>query len=215
MPRKKTKIIPAILAKNKTEFIKQFKKVSPYFTYLQIDIMDGQFVKTKNSITPDNIKYITRKNKLEIHLMVTDVSKHITRWSKLKSVKKIIWHYEANKNTKRILAINDYLKNKKIKTGLAINPHTSLAKIKDIIRYFDTIQIMGVTPGKQGQRFQPKIIPKIKALRYKFPKINVEVDGGVSNKNFRSLHRAGANIISIGSYLQKAPSIKKALDKLK
>jgi len=215
MAKKKIKIIPAILAGNKAEFIKQWKKVSPYFKSAQIDIMDGQFVKTKNSITPDSIKYLTRKHSLEIHLMVYGVSKYITRWAKLKNVKKIIWHYEANKNIKRIGAINNYLVKKKIKTGLAINPNTSLANIKNIIPLFDTIQIMGVTPGQQGQRFQAKVITKIKALRYKFPNINIEVDGGVSDKTFKTLTRAGANILSIGSYLQTSKNVRETLNKLK
>lgn len=215
MAKQKIKIIPSILVKNKAEFTKVWKKLSPYFTYAQIDIMDGQFVKTKNSITPDTIKNLTRKHKLEIHLMVDGVSKYITRWSKLKNVKKIIWHYEANKDVKRIEAINNYLKNKQIKTGLAINPNTSLANIKNIIPLFDTIQIMGVTPGKQGQRFQSKVIKKIKALRYKFPKINIEVDGAVNDKTFKAITKAGANIVCPGSYFQKSKNVRESLNKLK
>jgi len=214
MTKKKIKIIPSILVKNKAEFVKVWKKLSPYFNYAQIDIMDGEFVKNKNSITPDTIKTLTRKHKLEIHLMVDGVSKYVTRFAKLKNVKKIIWHYEANTNIKRIEAINNYLKNKKIKTGLAINPNTPLSKIKNIISDFDTIQIMGVTPGKQGQKFQTKIIPKIKALRYKFPNINIEVDGAVNDKTFKIITRAGANIVCPGSYFQEAKNIKQVLNKL-
>ena len=214
MPKKKIKIIPSVLSKNKAEFTKHWKKISPYFNYAQIDIMDGQFVKSKNSITPETVRLLTKKHKLEIHLMVDGVSKYMTRWAKLKNVKKIIWHYEANKNITRIQAINNYLKNKKIKTGLAINPNTSLASIKNIITDFDTIQFMGITPGKQGQKFQAKILPKIKALRYRYPNINIEVDGAVNDKTFKAISKAGANIVCPGSYFQKADSVKEALAKL-
>jgi len=213
--KKRIKIIPSILVKNKAEFIKVWKKISPYFNYVQIDIMDGEFVKTKNSITPDIVKTLTRQHKLEIHLMVDDVPKYITRWAKLKNVKKIIWHYEVNKNTRRIEAINQYLKNKKIKTGLAINPNTSLASIKNIISRFDTIQIMGVTPGKQSQKFQPKVLAKIKALRYKYPNINIEVDGAINDQTFKTVTKTGANIVCPGSYFQKSTNIKQSLIKLK
>lgn len=215
MSKKKIKIFPSILAQNKAEFKKVWKKLSPYFTYAQIDIMDGNFVKNKNSITPDKIKNLTKEHKLEIHLMVDGVSKYMTRWAKLKNVKKIIWHYEANKNKDRIKAINKYLKAKKIKTGLAINPNTSLANVKDVIKDFDTIQIMGVTPGKQNQKFQSKVLKKIKALRHRFPDINIEVDGAVNDKTFKALTKAGANILCPGSYFQEAKSVKQALDKLK
>ncbi|MFA6307328.1 MAG: ribulose-phosphate 3-epimerase [Patescibacteria group bacterium] len=214
MKNKKIKIIPSILVKNKAEFTTVWKKLSPYFKYVQIDIMDGEFVKTKNSISPETIKNLTKKHNLEIHLMVNAVSKYITRWAKLKNVKKIIWHYEADKNTKRIEAINKYLKSQKIKTGLALNPNTSLASIKNIISDFDTIQIMSITPGKQGQTFQSKVLIKIKALRYKFPHINIEVDGAVNDKTFKIITKAGANIVCPGSYFQKAKNIKQALKKL-
>ena len=50
MPKKIIKIIPAVLAKNKTEFSKQWHKIAKHFSYVQIDIMDGVFVKTKNDI---------------------------------------------------------------------------------------------------------------------------------------------------------------------
>lgn len=213
--KKKIKIIPSVLSKNKADFTRDWKKVSPYFKYIQVDIMDGEFVKEKNSITPDNIKNITRHHKIEIHLMVDGVSKYIARWAKLKNVYKIIWHYEANTDIEHIQKINSFIKSKKIKTGLAINPNTSLAKIKDIIENFDTIQIMGVTPGKQGQKFQSKILKNISALRYKYPNINIAVDGAVNDKTLPALKKAGANIVCPGSYLQNAESITEAIKKLK
>ena len=113
------------------------------------------------------------------------------------------------------MAINKYLKSKKIKTGLAINPNTSLASIKNIIPKFDTIQVMSVTPGKQGQKFQTKILDKIKALRYKYPNINIEVDGAINDKTFKTVIKSGANIVCPGSYFQKSTNIKKSLNKLK
>lgn len=215
MPKKRTQIIPAILAKDKKGFELQWKKVAPYFNYLQIDIMDGQFVKQKNNISPYKIKGLMRGKKVEIHLMVESVSKYIATWSKFSNVQKIIWHYEADRDEKHIIKLVDFLKRKKIKAGLAINPKTGLAKIKKLIPLFDTIQIMGVNPGKQGQKFQSSIIEQIKALKYKYPKINIAVDGGVNEKNFSTITKAGANCIGIGSYLQKAGNVKEAIKKLK
>ena len=97
---------------------------------------------------------------------------------------------------------------------MAVNPNTSLAKIKDLIPKFNTIQIMGIKPGAQGRKFQPKVLKKIKSLRQKYPKLNIAVDGGVSEQNFAAIKKAGANIIAIGSYLQKSKDTKQALKKL-
>ncbi|MCD4760772.1 hypothetical protein K8R42_02650 [bacterium] len=212
---KTTKIVPAILVKNKVGFKKQFTKVKKYFKYIQIDIMDGVLVKEKNDIRPDTIKNFIRGYKIEVHLMVKGPSKYITRWIKLTNVQKIIWHYEAEKSINSIICLNKYVKANGVKTGLAINPNTSLAKIKNIIKNFDTIQIMAIKPGAQGRKFQPKVLKKIKALRKKYKNLNISVDGGVNDKNFKAIKKAGANIICIGSYLQKSKNIKEALKKLK
>ena len=212
---KTVKIIPAILASNKTQFTKQWHQVAKHFSYIQIDIMDGVFVKTKNDISPQSIKNLTRRHKLEIHLMVKDVPKYINKWLELRNIKKIIWHYEADKNINNILDINKYLKTQKIQTALSINPNTSLAKIKNIIPEFHTIQIMGVTPGKQGQKFQSKVLAKIKSLHKKYSKINIAVDGGINDQNIKQIKKAGANLISIGSYLQKSSNIRQNITKLK
>jgi ribulose-phosphate 3-epimerase len=211
---KLVKIVPAILVNNKAGFKKQFDRVKKDFKYIQVDIMDGILVKEKNAINPQTIKPMLRGYKIEIHLMVKDVTKYIEQWRKLKNVKKIVWHYEAEKDSEAILCLNKYLRSQKIQTGLAINPNTSLAKIKNIIPKFHTIQIMGIKPGAQGRTFQPKVLKKIKSLRKKYPKINIAVDGGVDNQNFSAIKKAGANIIAIGSYLQKSKDIKQALKKL-
>jgi len=107
-----TKIIPAILAKDKKEFKKQWSHIADYFKYIQIDIMDGEFVKNKTNINPYIIKDIIKNKDLEIHLMVDSISKYITTWSKVKNVKKIIWHYEANANIEQIKKFNKFLKDK-------------------------------------------------------------------------------------------------------
>ncbi len=214
MPKRSIKIVPAILAKNKTDFKKQFDKVRKDFNYFQIDIMDGRLTGQKNAINPTNVQNMLRGYKVEVHLMVTDIVKYVNQWTSLYNVKKIIWHWEAEKNKDANICLAKWLRANGIQPGLAVNPNTSLAKIKDVVKYFHTIQIMGVTPGKQGQRFQPKVLKKIKALRKKYPNLNIAVDGGINDKNFRAVKKAGANIICIGSYFQNSENTKQNLKKL-
>lgn len=214
MPKKAIKIIPAILAKDKKGLKKQLNKIEKYFHYVQIDIMDGILVDTKNNINPLVTKELLKKYDLEIHLMVKDVSTYIMKWQQLKNVKKIIWHFEAGENNEAIICLVEYLKKNKIKAGLALNPSTPIAKITKLIKYFDTIQIMGVVPGAQGKAFEAKTIGKIKNLRKKYPNLNISVDGAVSDKNIQAIKKAGANIIAVGSYLQNSKDIKNDLKKL-
>jgi len=215
MMAKKIQIIPAILANDVIEFKKQWLKVVKHFKLFQIDIMDGEFVATHNNLSPRKIKKIVKQQKLEIHLMVQDVNSYIGQWSTFKNVKKIIWHYEALNDEEAITQATRWLKKQKIKTGLAINPKTPLKKIISLAKKFDTILIMGVTPGQQNQKFNSKILSKIKKLRKKFPKKNIEIDGGVNEKNYKKIIKSGANLIAIGSYLQRNSDIKQAVKNLK
>ncbi|MBT4349773.1 ribulose-phosphate 3-epimerase [bacterium] len=212
---KKIQIIPAILAFDLEQLKSQYKKVAKDFDLLQIDIMDGEFVSSKNNLSPRKIKKIVKQQPLEIHLMVQDINSYIGQWSTFKNVKRIIWHYEALPDEEAIIQAVRWLKKQNIKAGLAINPTTTLKKILPLIKKFDTILIMGVTPGKQNQTFNRKALSKIKKLRKKFPNLNIEIDGGVNDKNYSKITKAGANLIAIGGYLQQAEDIKQAIAKLK
>ncbi|MCB9802992.1 ribulose-phosphate 3-epimerase [Candidatus Nomurabacteria bacterium] len=214
MPQK-IQIIPSLLAFDLNELEKQYKKVAKEFPLLQLDIMDGEFVKTKNNFSPRKIKKIVKTTNLELHLMVKDINSYIGPWAHFKNTKKIIWHYEANSDPEDIQAALKWLKKNKIKAGLAINPKTKLKNILSLIKKFDTILIMSVTPGKQGQKFDKKSLSKIKKLRKKFPQLNIEIDGGVNEKNYKKISKAGANLIVIGSYLQEAENLKTAIANLK
>ena len=74
---------------------------------------------------------------------------------------------------------------------------------------------MGIQPGAQGRKFLPNTIWKIKQLKKKYPKQKIAVDGGVNEKNFSKIKKAGADTVIVGSYLQKAPDIQQALKALK
>ena len=45
----------------------------------------------------------------------------------------------------------------------------------------------------------PSELPKVKALRKKYPELNIEVDGGLSEKTIDEAAEAGANVIVAGS----------------
>jgi ribulose-phosphate 3-epimerase len=71
---------------------------------------------------------------------------------------------------------------------------------------------MSVHPGFGGQSFIEAVLPKIKALR-KIYSGDIEVDGGINDRNARSIIDAGANILVAGSYFfgakDKADAVKK------
>ncbi|KAI5292621.1 RIBULOSE-phosphate 3-epimerase [Ascosphaera acerosa] len=47
--------------------------------------------------------------------------------------------------------------------------------------------------------FMPEVLPKVQALRTKYPDLDIQVDGGLSEKTVPAAADAGANVIVAGS----------------
>lgn len=61
------------------------------------------------------------------------------------------------------------------------------------------VLVMTVEPGFGGQSFMPDQLPKVTALRERYPNLPIEVDGGLSEKTIAPAADAGANVIVAGS----------------
>jgi ribulose-phosphate 3-epimerase len=61
------------------------------------------------------------------------------------------------------------------------------------------VLIMTVHPGFGGQKFMASELPKVKAVRERYPDLNIEVDGGISESTIDQAAEAGANVIVAGS----------------
>jgi ribulose-phosphate 3-epimerase len=61
------------------------------------------------------------------------------------------------------------------------------------------VLVMTVEPGFGGQSFMADQLPKVAELRKRYPEMNIEVDGGLSEKTIDQAADAGANVIVAGS----------------
>lgn len=61
------------------------------------------------------------------------------------------------------------------------------------------VLVMTVYPGFGGQKFMASELPKVQALRERYPNLNIEVDGGLGLGTIDQAADAGANVIVAGS----------------
>lgn len=65
--------------------------------------------------------------------------------------------------------------------------------------FLQMVLVMTVEPGFGGQKFMASELPKVAALRERYPDLNIEVDGGVGPGTIDQAAGAGANVIVAGS----------------
>lgn len=188
------KVYPSILTNDVKDFKKRINLVK-FAKIIQIDIMDGKFVKNK-SLMPKDLKKIKIKQKTEYHLMIKDPEKYIDNFIKLRPYS-IVIHVESTKN---IMFLLKKIKYEKIKVGLALNPNTEIKKIIPYLKNIDFVLVMTVNPGYYGSKFIKSSVKKIKNLK-SITKLPIEVDGHINDKTYKIVKKAGANILISGSYI--------------
>ena len=202
------KIIPAIIAKKQEELDELLSKVINIVEIAQLDIMDNKFV--PNTSLFFDFKLPETSCIFEAHLMIKKPEIWIKdNWEKVDT---ILVHYESCSNPKGI--ISD-VKNRGKKIGFVLNPETPVEKLSDFIDDIDQVLIMTVNPGFYGSPFLPEMLYKITELRTLKPKLDIEVDGGITDKTISLVDKAGANLFVSGSYIMKAENVKGSIDSLK
>tara|TARA_B100000029_G_scaffold411722_1_gene414174 strand:+ start:6862 stop:7527 length:666 start_codon:yes stop_codon:yes gene_type:complete len=199
--KNKIKIAPSILASNFSILGKEINDISKAGAdYIHFDIMDGHFV-PNITFGPDTIKHLRKfsKKTFDTHLMIKQVDKFLLPFIKAGS-DIISFHPETVKNVNKTIKT---IKSHKKKVGLVINPNISEKKVFPYLKKIDLVLIMTVYPGFGGQKFLNNQLRKIKKIRKKIDNeklnIDIEVDGGINEKNAKKVIEAGATILVAGT----------------
>lgn len=79
------------------------------------------------------------------------------------------------------------------------SPPHPLAPPRTDVCTIQMVLVMTVHPGFGGQKFMASELPKVQAVRARYPNLNIEVDGGLGLGTIDQAADAGANVIVAGS----------------
>lgn len=195
--RKEIKIIPAINEVSFEEIKNKINLISGFFDFAHLDIADGSFTPNILWSEPEKLKSIKTDIKIEAHLMVLNPEYVFEKWMQ-KNIVRIIFNLETVNNFN---FLSDKCRARGIEVGLSITPNTSFIVLKPYLYKIDLVQILAVSPGNSGQKFDGISLEKISALRAMSPSCLIEVDGGINLKTAKSAVSAGADILVSSSYV--------------
>jgi ribulose-phosphate 3-epimerase len=195
------KIAPSILSADGSRLGEEIAAVEAAGAdWIHIDVMDGHFVPNL-TIGPGLVASIRKATKLpfDVHLMIENPEQHIDAFAKA-GADGITVHVEASVHLHRTVAM---IRERGLKAGVSLNPATPLVQIEPILSDIDLLLVMTVNPSFGGQKFIEGSLSRIRQaqqmIRAVAPNVLLEVDGGVTLKNIRSIADAGADILVAGS----------------
>ncbi|HNJ95409.1 MAG TPA: ribulose-phosphate 3-epimerase [Ferruginibacter sp.] len=184
--------------------------------WYHLDIMDGRFV-PNISFGPMVVEFFRKATgkTCDVHLMIEEPGKYAEAFKKA-GADILSVHLEAcphlHRNIQQIRSLG-------MQAGVAINPHTPVGSLADVLADIDLVCMMSVNPGFGGQSFIPHTLDKIRQLRKMIDErslpVKIEIDGGVTLENAKTILDAGADVLVAGNTVFKSADPKSTIAALK
>ena len=163
---------------------------------VHLDVMDGHFVPNLSYGAPVIADWRRRTDyPFDTHLMISDPARYLDDFVRA-GCDCLIFHIEAVPEPvpllRRIRAAGCH-------AALALNPPTPASALEPFLDELDAVLVMSVMPGFGGQKFDPTVLPKVRALRAARPSLRISIDGGIKPDTAADAVAAGVTQLVAGS----------------
>jgi ribulose-phosphate 3-epimerase len=163
---------------------------------VHLDVMDGHFVPNLSYGAPVIADWRPHWDFLfDTHLMIADPARYLDDFIRA-GCDVIIFHIEVVPEPRDLLR---RIRKAGCRGVLALNPPTPLAAIEPFLDDVDGVLVMSVMPGFGGQKFEPAVLDKVRALRAARPALPLSIDGGINPTTAAEAVAAGVTQLVAGS----------------
>ena len=143
---------------------------------------------------------------IEAHLMVAEPERLIQKICDA-GADMIVFHLEATSKHREVI---DHIRSERRCVGIAVKEDTPLDAISDeLLSAVDLVNLLSVPIGFGGSPSAPDTLDRIRALRRRADSLEanlaIEVDGGVKPDNADQYVEAGADMLTVGTGIYRAP----------
>ncbi len=137
---------------------------------------------------------------IDLHIISATPEKYFHRIEELK-IEYVSFQYEELSELPALPAKSS------TKFGLSVISSTPISVFEAAKDSYSFIMLMATVPGQSGGEFNRESFQKIIEFKSRYPKVSIEVDGGVNDEIAYILRLLGVNTIVSGSYLMNHESL--------
>jgi ribulose-phosphate 3-epimerase len=154
--------------------------------WIHIDVMDSRFV-PNISFGPAVVDAVRRSTAkpLNVHLMIVEPERYLDDFVQAGADHLLVQAEPSS--TIHLHRVLSRIRELGKKAGAVLDPASPVVFVEQVLHLCDVVLVMTVNPGFGGQRFLPKMLPKIRELRRLCASKGldpwIEVDGGQNGEN--------------------------------